>query len=144
MDGGLSQLLLGNGKGAFTPVSPEKSGLIVSKDAKSLVATDFNRDGRMDFIVASNNNYLQAFQNQIEGTYASLFDLAGLGQDKLIPGSRVEVEFESGRVSVREVYAGSGYLSQSSQRLYFGRPNGDAPANIKIRWSDGSVTEHEP
>ena len=42
MDSGVSQLLLGDGKGGFECVSPHDSGLVVPGDAKGLAVTDLN------------------------------------------------------------------------------------------------------
>lgn len=144
MDGGLSQLLLGDGTGRFDPVPPRRSGLLVPGDAKALVSTDINRDGRVDFIVAGNASYLQVFENRVANSASSLIDIRPLAQGKPVPGARIEVAFQSGRTAVRETYAGSGYLSQSSEKLIFGRPGGDPPLAIRIRWSDGTVTTHDP
>ena len=62
-DGGLSQLLRGDGQGHFTPVSPAESGLIVPGDAKAIAVIDLNHDGRPDFVVTRNNATSLAFQN---------------------------------------------------------------------------------
>ena len=144
MDGGLSQLLLGDGERGLDLVSPKDSGLVVSRDAKSLVATDFNADGRIDFIVGNNNYYAQAFQNQNRRGSVSVIDLSGFANGKLIPGARVVANFASGRVAVREVYAGSGYLSQSTQKLFFAHADDDSMKEIAVRWSDGTTTTHLP
>ena len=45
MAGGLSQLLTGDGKGNFEPVSPQESGLVVFEDTKSLTRKDLDGDG---------------------------------------------------------------------------------------------------
>ena len=45
----------------------------------------------------------------------------------------------SGKVRVREVVAGDGYLTQSSAALTF--PGGAGA--IEVRWPDGHVTKHE-
>ncbi|HEX2855748.1 MAG TPA: VCBS repeat-containing protein, partial [Opitutaceae bacterium] len=50
-DGGLSQLLRGDGHGRFTAVPPGESNLIVPGDAKALAMLDFNADGWPDFLV---------------------------------------------------------------------------------------------
>src|SRR5208283_1244996 len=39
-DGGLSQLLRGDGRGHFTPVAPSESNLVVAGDAKALAVVD--------------------------------------------------------------------------------------------------------
>lgn len=44
-DGGLSQLLRGDGHGHFTPVPPAESGLVVPGDAKALAVLDLDEDG---------------------------------------------------------------------------------------------------
>jgi hypothetical protein len=63
-DGGLSQLLRGDGQGRFTPVTPAESGLVVSGDAKALVTLDLDKDGWPDFLVSRNNDTTLAFRNK--------------------------------------------------------------------------------
>jgi hypothetical protein len=62
-DGGLSQLLCGDGRGHFIQISPAESGLIVPGDAKAVAVLDLNHDGRPDFLVTRNNATTLAFQN---------------------------------------------------------------------------------
>ena len=64
MAGGLSQLLLGDGKGGFTPVTAKESGLIVPGDAKAVVITDVNVDGSPDIVVGINNGAVLTFENR--------------------------------------------------------------------------------
>ena len=63
-DGGLSQLLRGDGHGHFTAVPPAESNLLVPGDAKALVVVDLDRDGWPDFLVTRNNDDTLAFRNQ--------------------------------------------------------------------------------
>jgi hypothetical protein len=144
MDSGLSQLLLGDGTGKFSPVPVKESGLSVPGDAKSLVATDLDGDGRVDFIVGNNNSYAQAFHNRTSSGSASVVDGTKYSNGRGITGARVSVEFASGKRSTREVYSGGGYLSQSTQKLYFGHADDDEMKNITIRWPDGSTSRHQP
>ena len=46
MSGGVSLLLLGDGTGDFEPVWPNRSGIVVGGDAKSLSVVDLNGDNR--------------------------------------------------------------------------------------------------
>ncbi|HWA85669.1 MAG TPA: VCBS repeat-containing protein [Opitutus sp.] len=62
-DGGLSQLLRGDGRGSFTPVPPADSGLVVPDLAKAVVVVDFDRDGWPDILVARANGKIRAFHN---------------------------------------------------------------------------------
>ena len=63
-DGGLSQLLRGDGHGHFTPVPPAESGLVVPGDAKALAVLDLDRDGWPDFLVSRNDDVTLAFRNR--------------------------------------------------------------------------------
>lgn len=144
MDSGLSQLLLGDGKGRLSPVSAQESGLIVPRDAKSLVVTDLDGDGRIDFIVGNNNYYAQAFHNRTRSGNVAVIDVAEFADGKMSTGARVNVEFASGKQCIREVYCGGGYLSQSTQKLYFGHSDDDEMKNINVRWPDGSTSRHQP
>ena len=64
MDGGISLLLRGDGRGVFQSVWPSESGLVVPGDAKGLAITDINGDKKLDIVVAINNAELMAFQAQ--------------------------------------------------------------------------------
>ncbi|MDC0313187.1 VCBS repeat-containing protein, partial [Verrucomicrobiales bacterium] len=61
MDGGLSLLLAGDGKGSFEPIWPKQSGLVVPGDAKGVVVTDLNGDQKKDLVVTVNSSGLRAF-----------------------------------------------------------------------------------
>ena len=62
-DGGLGWWLRGDGRGGFTPVPVAESGILVPGDARALVATDLDRDGRPDFLVTQNNGRALLFRH---------------------------------------------------------------------------------
>jgi hypothetical protein len=64
MDGGVSLVLLGDGKGQFEPVWPEQSGIVVAGEARRLAIADLNRDGRPDLVFGVTPGSLRAFINQ--------------------------------------------------------------------------------
>jgi hypothetical protein len=134
--GGLSVLLRGDGKGGLTPIPARESGLIVPSDGRGLTQTDFNGDGRPDFVVAVNNGELMAFSNsKSSGSRFRTLRLHGTGGNPTAVGARVI--FQNG--SAREIYQGAGYLSQSSPKLYFD----DSVTSIRIRWPDGRESQHD-
>ena len=143
MDGGVSLLLRGDGTGKFEEAMPNESGLLVSGDAKALVACDLNDDSWMDFVVTQNNGELLAFQNTgFAGQKPLAVKLRGPKGNPTAIGARVTLERTDGTIQTAELHGGSGYLSQSTSTLFFGR--GSAPSNqtISVRWSNGKRTSH--
>ena len=143
MDGGVSLLLRGAGDGSFDPVWPDRSGLVVSGDAKSLVATDFNDDGWVDFLVGINGGVPEAFEHR-GSTRARVLTvrLAGKAGNPTAVGAQVTVRLDSGLTQTSEVYAGGGYLSQSTSALTFGLGEDASVETVVVRWPDGQTTTH--
>ncbi len=141
-DGGLSQLLLGDGHGHFNPVAPIDSGLVVPRDAKALAAIDFNQDGWPDFLVTRNNDTTLAFRNTpIAGRKSLRIALQGRPGNPTAAGARITVELSDGTTQTSEVYLGSGYNSQSTPACFFGYPDVNPPKKIHVRWPTGEVTD---
>jgi enediyne biosynthesis protein E4 len=61
LGGGLGVVLVGDGRGAFRPLGPNESGIAIPQEARAVVATDFNRDGRVDLVIGVNNGQARAF-----------------------------------------------------------------------------------
>ena len=140
-DGGLGILLRNDGEGNFKPVWPKDSGLIVPEDATAAAITDFDLDGWPDLLIATNNNLLKAYRNQ--GTSrknTSVVKLIGVKNNPQAIGARVIMTRQDGTQQVREVTAGSGYLSQSTASLYFGLGTEQGPKQIDVLWPDGTKT----
>jgi hypothetical protein len=143
-DGGLSQLLLGDGHGHFTPVPVAESGLVVPGDAKALAVLDLDQDGWPDFLVTQNNSTTLAFRNRgVAGRHSVRIQLRGPAGNPTAVGARITVELADGATQTSEIYAGSGYYSQSTAAGFFGFPEGNLPKKIRIRWPAGTTTEHD-
>jgi hypothetical protein len=141
-DGGLSQLLRGDGRGHFTLAPPAESRLVVPGDAKALAVIDLDHDGWPDFLVSRNNNTTLAFRNNgAPGRHALRVNLRGPNGNPAAIGARVTLGLSDGAVQTTEVRAGSGYFSQSSPACFFGWPDGNPPGKITVRWPDGKTTE---
>ena len=143
-DGGLSQLLRGDGAGHFAVVSPAESNLIVPRDAKALVVFDLDDDGWPDFLVSRNNDTALAFRNCGIAAHNSLcVMLRGPAGNPTAVGARVALELKDGSTQTSEVYAGSGYYSQSTAACFFGYPDSNQPKKIRVRWPSGATTEQD-
>ena len=134
-DGGLSQLLRGDGKGAFTPVEHRRSGLIVSGDAKSATVADINADGKPDFAVTVNSGKTAAFTNQSNGRWLRV------NLPRNVPNARVTLRSGKAAPQLFEVSAGSGYLGQSSATAWFGLGEHSSAGTVSVIWPDGSSSE---
>jgi hypothetical protein len=143
-DGGLSQLLRGDGRGHFVPVPPAVSNLLVPGDAKALVVLDLDHDGWPDFLVTRNNDTTLAFRNQgVAGRHSLRVQLQGPAGNPTAVGARLTVELTDGSTQTAEVYAGSGYYSQSTAACFCGWLEGNPPKKIRVRWPSGVTTVHD-
>ncbi|MEO7414764.1 MAG: FG-GAP-like repeat-containing protein [Opitutaceae bacterium] len=142
-DGGLSQLLRGDGHGHFTPVAPAESGLVVSGDAKALAVVDFNQDGWPDFLLTRNNRTTLAFENRpAAGRNFLRLTLRAPHGNATAVGARVTVEFADGGTQVSEITAGGGSASQSAATVFFGYPDENPPRAVTVRWPSGARSSH--
>lgn len=144
--GGIGVTLLGGGgeQGFFQMASQEETGLVIDGDAKGLTVSDLNADGWPDFVVTQNNGRLLAFQNRgTKGVKPIAVRMQGPVGNTMGVGARVTVSHSDGRTQTAEVYAGSGYLSQSTAALFFGRANSPI-VSIQTRWPDGHLTTVTP
>ena len=143
-DGGLSQLLRGDGHGGFVPVPVAESGLEVPGDAKALAVLDLEGDGWPDLLVSRNGSPAMAFRHgRRAGRNSFRVRLRGHPGNPTAVGSFVTVEHANGMLQAAEVTAGSGYYSQSSADCFFGWETGNAPRQIRVRWSSGRETAHD-
>ncbi|HZL45736.1 MAG TPA: FG-GAP-like repeat-containing protein, partial [Opitutaceae bacterium] len=137
-DGGLSQLLRGDGHGHFTPVPPAESALIVPGDAKALAVLDLDHDGWPDFLITRNDDTMLAYRNnRVVGRHFLRIQLRGPAGNPTAVGARITVELADGSTQTSEIYAGSGCYNQSSAVGFFGYPDAAPPRRIRVRWPSG-------
>jgi len=142
-DGGLSLLLLGDGKGGFTPAPAQQSGIALPGDSRGLLTCDVNQDGRPDLLVTRTNQNAVLFVNR--GTPAGqsfAIKLTGAAGNPDAIGARLLVRFKDGTAQAAELAAGSGYLSQSEPLAFFGYASGNEPVNVEVTWPGGKKTTH--
>jgi hypothetical protein len=143
-DGGLSQFLRGDGHGHFTPVPPAESNLVVPGDAKALAVLDLDHDGWPDFLVSRNNSTTLAFHNNgVTGRHSLRIRLRGPAGNPTAVGARITIELTDGSTQTSEIYAGSGYYSQSSATGFFGYPDATPPRRLRVRWPTGMTSEYD-
>ena len=116
------------------------AGLDFLEDARAVATTDWDSDGDVDVITTSRNGpQLRILSNQNLASNGFLhFRLVGTTSNRDAIGARVEL-YLSGRNAplVKFVTAGSGNLSQSSKRLFFGLGDGKEIEKAVVTWPDG-------
>ncbi len=142
-DGGLGQLLRGDGHGNLSALEPQASGLIIEGDAKALVVLDLDEDGWPDFFASRNNASTLAWRNAgVSGRHSFRVRLQGLPGNPTAIGAMLRLELSDGTMQVAEISAGGGYYSQNPATAFFGWPVGKAPRRLLVRWPDGTTSEH--
>ncbi|HEY3391104.1 MAG TPA: FG-GAP-like repeat-containing protein [Lacipirellulaceae bacterium] len=132
--GGVGQLVCGTPTGSLEPSAARESGIVIPGDAKGTASLDLNGDARPDLLVAQNDDAVVTLVNQSTGRWLSL-RLVGLNGTSAV-GARVTIHSADGRTTAHEVYAGSGYLSQSAAEIYIGLGIA-APVRAEIHWPSG-------
>ena len=142
-DGGLSQLLRGDGHGHFSAVPLGESNLVVPGDAKALAVLDLDQDGWPDFLVTRNNSTTLAFRNNgVAGRHMLRVSLHGPVCNPTAVGARITLALTDGSQQSGEVYAGSGYYSQSAASVFFGWSDSTSPREIVVNWPAGGATTY--
>jgi hypothetical protein len=115
------------------------AGNTPDKVSRGLAAADFDNDGDLDLLVTNNGDRVDLLRNDGGNARNSL--LIQLVARKSAPngiGARVTATVGS-RTLVREVKAGSSYLSQSDTRVHLGLDQAAAAERLEVHWPAGST-----
>jgi Na+-translocating ferredoxin:NAD+ oxidoreductase RnfD subunit len=128
--------VLANVKNRFANVSPVVGlhpGPLVN--GRGVAAADYDNDGRMDVAVNSIGGRLILLHNTGPSGHWLEVSLATFA-----PGALVTAVLPDGTPLVREVQAGSSYLSSEDPRAHFGLGKATQVKELIVRWPDGKVT----
>ncbi len=100
--------------------------------ARGLAAADFDNDGDIDLAVTAVGGRLALLRNTGAGGH-----WIEVGAQPPTPGTLVTVTSADGHRAVRELRAGSSYLSSEDPRAHVGLGDSDDPVTIEVRWPDG-------
>jgi hypothetical protein len=108
---------------------------LAPSNARGVAAADYDNDGRVDVAI-----------NSIGGRLVLLRNTGGSGHwlevklGRFAPGAVVTAVLPDGRRLVREVQAGSSYLSSEDPRVHFGLGAAAKVRELLVRYPDGTVT----
>ncbi len=115
-------------------------GFDTREDTRGLAYADLDGDGAPEVVLACFRGPLLVYANRWgeDGggrIVLSLHEAQGFNRDAI--GAVVRL-YTGGKVQLREVRAGSSYLSQSSHDLLFGLGDSAKADRVEIRWPDGT------
>jgi hypothetical protein len=112
-------------------------GFHIEKVGRGLAAGDIDNDGDLDLLLNNNGGAADLLVNESPPINpALLVRLAGTKSNRDAVGARVRV-VAGGRTLVREVKAGSSYLSQNDARLHFGLRGAAKVDRLEVTWAPG-------
>jgi hypothetical protein len=137
-DGGIGIWLENDGAGSFKSIPSETTGVRIYGEQRGAAVADYDLDGRADLVVAQNGAGTRLFRNA--GARAGLrVRLEGPAENPGGIGARIQ--WSDGPATVRELHAGSGYLSQDSLVQVLARLAG--ASRLKVHWPGNVVREYE-
>ncbi|HEV8613460.1 MAG TPA: FG-GAP-like repeat-containing protein, partial [Gemmatimonadales bacterium] len=137
-DAGRALLLRGDGKGGFTPVPGQRSGLLVYGDQRGAAASDYDGDGRVDLVITQNGAATRLFRNQ-GATPGLRVMLQGPPENPHAIGAALRLKLGDRWGSLREVQSSSGYWSVNGATQVLGLSG--RPTALEVRWPDGRKSE---
>jgi enediyne biosynthesis protein E4 len=139
-DAGRGLLLRGDGRGGFTPLAGNESGILVYGEQRGAAWCDYDGDGRVDLVVTQNSAQTRLFLNtQAKPGLRVRLD-AGPGNPTGV-GASIRLQAGTWLGPAREIQAGSGYWSQNSSVQVMAAPTD--PTAILVRWPGGQTTTSE-
>jgi hypothetical protein len=133
-----ARLYLGNGDGSFREVG-ESRGVADRGNGRGLVCFDADQDGDIDLFVANSRGSPRFYRNEggNRNSWLSIRVAGPAGNSDAI-GAWIEVRTPDGRQQLREIRAGSNFVSNNPPEAHFGLGRGRAAVSVWVRWPDGT------
>lgn len=137
-----SQFFQNTGAGRFVELRAEDCGAWFERKylGRGLARLDWNRDGRMDFVVSQIGDPASLMTNhsQNAGNYLNIRLHATMTSRDAI-GTVVDVVMGR-RTLTKQLVAGDGYMASNERLLQFGMGSNETADRIEVRWPSGNVS----
>lgn len=134
-------LLRNNGDGTFSDISSQVGLREFDSTGvgRGVAAADYDADGDVDLLVVNSGEKPKLLRND-GGNKRSWIHIRTVGVESNRDGVGTRITVITGDIQqIREVAAGSSYLSQNSPEVEFGLGNHSMVDKIIIKWSSGIV-----
>ena len=118
----------------FAPVTAAGLPRTAATNGRGLAVADFDNDGDIDAAVNSIGGNLILLRNDAPAQHWLEVRLAAFS-----PGAIVTATLPNGRRLVREVHAGSSYISSEDPRVHLGLGSAKRVSRLEVRLPDGRV-----
>ena len=126
--------------GTFAEIAAA-TGVADRGQGRGVVAFDYDRDGDVDLFIANIQGPPALYRNDLprERRFVNV-QLRGRGNNRQGIGARIWVE-TNGFVQMRELRAGSNFVSQDPAEAHFGLGTATRVDRLRVRWTNGRVQE---
>ena len=130
------------GDGRFVEVGAQSgSGLAVEKVSRGAAVGDYDEDGDLDILILNVDDTPTLLRND-GGNRKNWLKVSTIGTKSNRDGIGARIKVVTGaRVQMREIAAGTSFLSQSDLRAHFGIGEVERIDRMEIRWPSGAVQE---
>ena len=112
----------------------------IDSDSRSVIAADFDRDGRPDLLVGSDGGGpLRLFLNRLPATNRRIrLTLKGKTSNRAAVGSRVVLQCGDRQI-VRDLFPANGFIGQGPIELLIGVGTAAKIDELSVRWPTGKL-----
>src|SRR5512143_1897411 len=110
------------------------------EDGRGVALFDYNLDGGVDIVLRNYRQPAQLLRNEADRGHWLEVKLTGTRSNRDAVGARVTIH-AGGQQQMREVHAGSGYLSGSSLVQHFGLGTATRVDQLEGAWPSGARSE---
>lgn len=116
----------------------EIRGVDGDHQGRGVVCFDYDRDGDIDILVANNRSRIRLYENRgLNSQHWLHVRLEGEGANTEAIGARIYATI-NGQTQMRELRAGSNYLSQNPVIAYFGLGQAAEVDELRVVWPSGT------